>query len=98
YVHRVGRTGRMGREGIAFTFVTADEGQQLTAIEHNINRLLIQDSLDGEVAPSQARQAAAAAAEVAATADAELEAPRKKRLFPMKRKVNARLARLGARK
>lgn len=98
YVHRVGRTGRMGREGIAFTFVTADEGQQLTAIEHNINRLLIQDSLDGEVAPTQARQAAAAAAEVAATADAEPQVPRKKRLFPMKRKVNARLARIGARK
>lgn len=98
YVHRVGRTGRMGREGIAFTFVTVDEGQQLTAIEHNINRLLIQDSLDGEVAPTQARQVAAAAAEAAATADAEPEAPRKKRLFPMKRKVNARLARIGARK
>lgn len=99
YVHRVGRTGRMGREGIAFTFVTADEGHQLTAIELNINRLLIQDSLDGEVAPTQARQAAVAAAEEAAAAEtAEPEAPRKKRLFPMKRKVNARLARAGARK
>ncbi len=99
YVHRVGRTGRMGREGIAFTFVTADEGQQLTAIEHNINRLLIQDSLDGDVAPMQARQAAAAAAKEAAAADSgEADAPRKKRLFPMKRKGNARLARIGARK
>jgi ATP-dependent RNA helicase DeaD len=44
YVHRVGRTGRMGREGIAFTFVTLDEGPQLTAIEANINRLLEKDS------------------------------------------------------
>ena len=26
YVHRVGRTGRMGREGVAFTFVTTEEG------------------------------------------------------------------------
>ncbi len=26
YVHRVGRTGRMGREGIAFTFVAPEEG------------------------------------------------------------------------
>jgi ATP-dependent RNA helicase DeaD len=47
YVHRVGRTGRMGREGIAFTFVTADEGPQLTAIELNINKLLHRDELDG---------------------------------------------------
>ncbi|MCR9297241.1 MAG: DEAD/DEAH box helicase, partial [bacterium] len=46
YVHRVGRTGRMGRDGIAFTFVTADEGPQLTAIESNINRLLERDGFE----------------------------------------------------
>jgi len=40
YVHRVGRTGRMGREGIAFTFVAPDEGYELTRIEERINRLL----------------------------------------------------------
>jgi ATP-dependent RNA helicase DeaD len=51
YVHRVGRTGRMGREGIAFTFVTADEGPQLTAIELNINKLLQRDSVDEVVIP-----------------------------------------------
>ena len=39
YVHRVGRTGRMGREGVAFTFVTPEEGPQLTRIEMRINRL-----------------------------------------------------------
>lgn len=46
YVHRVGRTGRMGREGIAFTFVTPEEGNELTRIEQRINRQLIRDSLD----------------------------------------------------
>ncbi len=56
YVHRVGRTGRMGREGIAFTFVTADEGQQLTAIEQNINRLLVPDSLKETPAMEAARR------------------------------------------
>ncbi len=40
YVHRVGRTGRMGREGVAFTFVTAEEGSELTRIEMRIDRLL----------------------------------------------------------
>ncbi len=47
YVHRVGRTGRMGREGIAFTFVTPEEGPQLTRIEMRIERLLQRDELEG---------------------------------------------------
>lgn len=49
YVHRVGRTGRMGREGIAFTFVTPEEGNELTRIEVRINRLLRRDEIDGFV-------------------------------------------------
>jgi ATP-dependent RNA helicase DeaD len=40
YVHRVGRTGRMGREGVAYTFVTLDEGVELTKIEKRIDKLL----------------------------------------------------------
>ena len=47
YVHRVGRTGRMGREGIAFTFVAPEEGQQLTRIEIRIERLLERDEIAG---------------------------------------------------
>ncbi len=47
YVHRVGRTGRMGREGVAFTFVTPDEGGQLTRIEVRINKLLKRAHLEG---------------------------------------------------
>jgi len=47
YVHRVGRTGRMGREGIAFTFVTPEEGPQLTRIEMRIERLLKRDEIEG---------------------------------------------------
>jgi ATP-dependent RNA helicase DeaD len=45
YVHRVGRTGRMGREGVAYTFVTPEEGHELTRIEERINRLLIRDEM-----------------------------------------------------
>ncbi|MFW6171002.1 MAG: DEAD/DEAH box helicase [Planctomycetota bacterium] len=47
YVHRVGRTGRMGREGMAFTFVTSEEGPELTRVEQRINRLLERDELGG---------------------------------------------------
>jgi len=53
YVHRVGRTGRMGREGVAFTFVTPEEGNELTRIEMRINRLLKRDEIPGFVALSK---------------------------------------------
>ena len=45
YVHRVGRTGRMGREGVAYTFITPEEGNELTRIEIRINRLLKRDEM-----------------------------------------------------
>ena len=54
YVHRVGRTGRMGREGVAYTLVTPEEGPELTRIEMRINRLLERVELDGFQATSTA--------------------------------------------
>ena len=60
YVHRVGRTGRMGQEGVAYTFVEPDQGEFLTSIEMRIDKLLIRDNIDlGE--PSQPRQETVAA-------------------------------------
>ncbi|MBN1396139.1 MAG: DEAD/DEAH box helicase [Pirellulales bacterium] len=53
YVHRVGRTGRMGREGVAFTFVTPEEGNELTRIEMRINRLLKRAEIPDFVALSK---------------------------------------------
>ena len=47
YIHRVGRTGRMGREGVAFTFVTSQEGSELTRIEMRIDKLLHRAELKG---------------------------------------------------
>ncbi len=47
YVHRVGRTGRMGREGVAYTFVTPEEGNELTKIEIRIERLLKRHDVRG---------------------------------------------------
>jgi ATP-dependent RNA helicase DeaD len=47
YVHRIGRTGRMGADGIAIAFVTREQGEQLTAIEMFINKQLDQDRIEG---------------------------------------------------
>jgi ATP-dependent RNA helicase DeaD len=63
YVHRVGRTGRMGREGVAYTFVTPEEGGELTRIEMRIDRLLKRFDIPGFEAcasrdPAAAPQAA----------------------------------------
>jgi len=47
YVHRVGRTARMGKEGAAVSFVTQDDGVYLTAIEKLINKEIRQDVFPG---------------------------------------------------
>ena len=44
YVHRVGRTGRAGQDGIALTFCMAEDIDQLRAIEQHIQRKLEVDS------------------------------------------------------
>ncbi len=59
YVHRVGRTGRMGRDGIAYTFVTTEEGGELTRIEMLINRLLKRDEIEGFSSVTPAARVAA---------------------------------------
>jgi ATP-dependent RNA helicase DeaD len=47
YVHRIGRTGRMGRDGIAIAFATPDEGDKLTAIESLMNQLISEEHIEG---------------------------------------------------
>jgi ATP-dependent RNA helicase DeaD len=47
YVHRIGRTGRMGSDGIAIAFVTPEQGNLLTAIECFTNVLVNEDKIDG---------------------------------------------------
>ncbi|MGD9691001.1 MAG: DEAD/DEAH box helicase [Phycisphaerales bacterium] len=37
YVHRIGRTARVGRDGVAWAFVTPEQGELLTSVEHLIN-------------------------------------------------------------
>jgi ATP-dependent RNA helicase DeaD len=47
YVHRIGRTGRMGADGVAIAFVTREQGTELTAIETLINNQLAEDRIEG---------------------------------------------------
>ncbi|MCK6455932.1 MAG: DEAD/DEAH box helicase [Phycisphaerae bacterium] len=47
YVHRIGRTARMGAFGKAISFVTREQGKQLTEIEKLINREIVQWTVDG---------------------------------------------------
>ncbi len=86
YVHRVGRTGRMGREGVAYTFIAPGEGEFLTAIEHRINKLLQLDSIEGfDPCPTRTAQKAAQA-----SAPEVVVAPPSRRLNPMHRKPGRR--------
>ena len=77
YVHRVGRTGRMGREGVAYTFVTPEEGAELTKIEMRIDRLLKRDEIEG-FEPTRRRepQPHHIADDGAAAAQAAIEKPK----------------------
>jgi ATP-dependent RNA helicase DeaD len=46
YVHRIGRTGRMGKDGVAISFVTPEEGKELTRIEEFINKVVPEDRFE----------------------------------------------------
>ncbi len=47
YVHRVGRTARMGAKGKAFMLVQRDQGEALTKVENLINMVIPQATLEG---------------------------------------------------
>ena len=82
YVHRVGRTGRMGREGIAYTFVTTEEGGELTRIEILINRLLKRDEIEGFAAVATVVPTAGPPVGVASATPAEPEPEKPPRPTP----------------
>ena len=51
YVHRIGRTGRMGKDGVAYSFVLGDQGRLLDQIEREISRTLDRDEVEGIYSP-----------------------------------------------
>jgi ATP-dependent RNA helicase DeaD len=53
YVHRIGRTGRMGSDGVAFSLVLPDQAKLLDQIERTISRELEGDVVEGVPAPAR---------------------------------------------
>jgi ATP-dependent RNA helicase DeaD len=47
YVHRIGRTGRIGADGRAIAFVTPEQGERLTNIEMFINKMIPEFRFEG---------------------------------------------------
>jgi len=47
YTHRIGRTGRAECEGKAYTFVTADDGEMVRAVERRLGSAIPRRSVDG---------------------------------------------------
>jgi ATP-dependent RNA helicase DeaD len=49
YVHRIGRTARMGAFGAAYSFVSREEGKELTQVEKLINKEIREATIEGFV-------------------------------------------------
>jgi len=47
YVHRIGRTGRAGLSGTAYTLTTPDDVKQVAAIEHLIKKTIDREVIEG---------------------------------------------------
>ena len=76
YVHRIGRTGRIGKDGVAIAFVTPEQGPILTEIEIIINKLIDEDRIEGfEATAPRQRRADPVQPKALVTADGQLIEP-----------------------
>ena len=94
YVHRVGRTGRMGRDGIAFTFILKGQGDVLTEIEQRMNRQLVADPLAQDFGLTKKsipmRESVTESSDSSGTETATVVETKKRSLNPMRRKISPR--------
>lgn len=82
YVHRIGRTGRAGRKGHAFTFVTGEDFKLVAAIERLIKRTIPRVVIDLEAPKKAPRTPARAVATAQVQAEAEMEPVAKRAAKP----------------
>ena len=90
YVHRIGRTARAGQKGVAWTFVSSEEGRLLTAVEKLANieipALAYPDFEPGPIPHSvrekQARKEQLASTAVKSTSKSIAQAPPSKSTAP----------------
>ncbi len=80
----------MGREGVAYTFVTTEEGGELTRIEILINRLLKRDEIEGFATVATALPAAVPSADASDSASDEPQADKSPRPLPPGRRAPKR--------
>ena len=57
YIHRIGRTGRAGNEGLSNMFATAADEQWVRRIEHNIQATITKYTINGQVKVKSSNQA-----------------------------------------
>ncbi|MEM6314729.1 MAG: DEAD/DEAH box helicase, partial [Planctomycetota bacterium] len=84
YVHRIGRTARMGASGKAYTFVGREQGDELTKIESLINILIPQGEVEGFQAtpePSTNRSGRSPMPQVETKPDPKPEEPKPTRRY-----------------
>jgi ATP-dependent RNA helicase DeaD len=72
YLHRIGRTGRMGKDGLAYLFVCPDQGEPLTSIELLINKPIPNLKVDGFEPVRQQTQQSKAFRQLYSTASSRL--------------------------
>ena len=96
YVHRIGRTGRIGKDGVAIAFVQPEESDQLTQIENLINRLIEEDRIEGFEAYTPRRRydtpkLASTVGEDRPAGEEPVEEPKKAVFGKFKKKYSSRL-------
>ena len=94
YVHRVGRTARMGESGRAITLITPDQGRELTEIEKLINKEVRPLEVKGfKPSPPPERQRQEPASEVQRAlgrAQAPVFADKENQLTPIRRTLGGK--------
>jgi ATP-dependent RNA helicase DeaD len=78
YVHRIGRTGRAGKSGIAITFVTPREYRQLRLIERTAKTTIKKGKLPSRTEVREARQR-----ELAEDLEAVMDGGKHKDFYPL---------------